>query len=171
MNLDGEGTTSLAERVRDSLEGDFFDSCHLTIQEVAPFCQSQIEMLFGAALLIAMRMAPANEPIIKLKSPGDEGETSVFLLMPQYPWRSYRIDWVIKPRLQPHAKHPYVFIECDGHAFHERTKEQAEHDRARDREIQVAGIPILRFTGRELYRNAGACALQAIKLSILPEAT
>lgn len=49
-------------------------------------------------------------------------------------------------------------IECDGHDYHERTKEQAERDRSRDRAIQEAGWLALRFTGREIHRDVWECA-------------
>jgi very-short-patch-repair endonuclease len=51
-----------------------------------------------------------------------------------------------------------VIIECDGHDFHERTKEQAEHDRQRDRYMQAHDFRIMRFTGRELFRDPMKCA-------------
>ena len=53
-----------------------------------------------------------------------------------------------------------VAIECDGHDFHERTKEQARHDRRRDRAFQVAGWSILRFTGSEISADPLDCAYQ-----------
>ena len=31
-------------------------------------------------------------------------------------------------------------MECDGHDFHERTKEQASSDKKRDRSLQAAGF-------------------------------
>lgn len=51
-------------------------------------------------------------------------------------------------------------IECDGHAFHERTKEQAAKDRKRDRDLLVAGYPVMRFTGSEIYADPVQCASQ-----------
>lgn len=53
-------------------------------------------------------------------------------------------------------------IECDGHDFHERTKEQAQRDREKDREIQRRGFSILRFTGSEIYQNPASCAEQIL---------
>ncbi len=44
-------------------------------------------------------------------------------------------------------------MECDGHDFHERTKEQAQRDKARDRDLQMAGWQIARFTGAEIARS------------------
>lgn len=57
-------------------------------------------------------------------------------------------------------------IECDGHDFHERTKEQARHDRRRDREVQSFGLPILRFTGSEIYADAVGCGHQVLRFFI-----
>jgi hypothetical protein len=54
-------------------------------------------------------------------------------------------------------------IECDGHDYHERTKEQAAHDRARDREMQRLGYLVLRFTGSEIWRDPIGCALVALQ--------
>lgn len=53
-----------------------------------------------------------------------------------------------------------VAVEADGHDFHERTKEQASRDRGRDRTFQLSGIPILRFTGSEIHRDAFGCGKQ-----------
>lgn len=56
-----------------------------------------------------------------------------------------------------------IVVECDGHDFHERTKEQAEHDRKRDRRLTELGYTVLRFTGREIWRDPIACALSALQ--------
>lgn len=55
-----------------------------------------------------------------------------------------------------------LIVECDGHDFHERTKEQAARDRDRDRQAQLSGIEIFRFTGSELWRDPLGCADQVI---------
>jgi very-short-patch-repair endonuclease len=49
-------------------------------------------------------------------------------------------------------------IECDGHEFHDRTKQQAAYDRARDRELLRRGIRTARFTGSEIHHYAEKCA-------------
>ncbi|MFC3229373.1 endonuclease domain-containing protein [Marinibaculum pumilum] len=58
----------------------------------------------------------------------------------------------------------FVVVECDGHKFHERTKEQARRDRSRDRWMTSKGIKILRFTGSEIYRDADRCANEVVNL-------
>jgi hypothetical protein len=55
-----------------------------------------------------------------------------------------------------------LIVECDGHDFHERTKEQAARDRARDRQAQIDGYTIMRFTGSEIWRDPWACAKQVM---------
>jgi hypothetical protein len=56
-----------------------------------------------------------------------------------------------------------VIIEVDGHEFHEKTKEQAEHDRRRDRFMTSTNARLFRFTGSEVFRDADACALEVFE--------
>jgi very-short-patch-repair endonuclease len=58
-----------------------------------------------------------------------------------------------------------VVVECDGHDYHERTKEQVARDRARDRDLQEQGYKVFRFTGSEIWRDAIGCADQALKIA------
>lgn len=53
-----------------------------------------------------------------------------------------------------------IAIECDGHDFHEKTKDQAARDKKRDRYLQKEGWRVLRFTGSEIYKDAHACATE-----------
>ena len=67
----------------------------------------------------------------------------------------YRADFLFTVRVKGNERK--VVVECDGHDFHERTKEQAQRDKARDREMTAHGYTVLRFTGSEIYRNAANC--------------
>ena len=40
-----------------------------------------------------------------------------------------------------------IVAECDGHDFHEKTKDQVARDKSRVRDLEIAGWRILRFTG------------------------
>lgn len=77
-------------------------------------------------------------------------------LVPQYQFEGYRIDFALI------GNGRRVAIECDGHDFHERTKEQARHDRSRDRRMTAAGWAVCRFTGSEIHKDARRCAMEAI---------
>jgi very-short-patch-repair endonuclease len=50
-----------------------------------------------------------------------------------------------------------LVVELDGHEFHQKTAEQVESDRKRDRAFVRIGAVALRFTGREITRSAKAC--------------
>ena len=76
--------------------------------------------------------------------------------------RVYRPDFALV--MNAKERQTGVLIECDGHDFHERTKEQAQRDKARDRDLQALGYAVARFTGSEIYRNPAACARQALDL-------
>lgn len=91
------------------------------------------------------------------------GQSTLFIGW-QVPIGDYKADFTAS--IWNSAKHRYdtLVIECDGHNFHERTKEQAAHDRARDRWMQSAGFPVFRFTGSEIYRDPMGCANQVIDM-------
>ena len=55
-----------------------------------------------------------------------------------------------------------VVVECDGHEFHERTKQQSQHDKRRDRFMQKEGFQVLRFTGSEIVKDPYACAVEIL---------
>jgi hypothetical protein len=67
---------------------------------------------------------------------------------------SYKIDLLIVDQRTSTA----LAIECDGHEWHERTKEKASADKARDRALLRLGIPTARFTGSDIFCDADACA-------------
>src|SRR5690606_35457447 len=52
------------------------------------------------------------------------------VIYPQVLIGHYRVDFMIECR---DSIAEGVIVECDGHEFHERTKEQAARDKARDR--------------------------------------
>ena len=77
----------------------------------------------------------------------------------------YRLDFAFY-----HPSGSKIAIECDGHDFHERTKEQAAHDKQRDRWLQSEGWIVLRFTGSEVYKDAHACVGEILGLMAKLEA-
>lgn len=79
--------------------------------------------------------------------------------------RSYRADFFITVEDYNFAKREFVqlvrvVVEVDGHDYHERTKEQARHDRRRDRTFLHEGLPVMRFTGSEIFQDAHEVALE-----------
>ena len=56
-----------------------------------------------------------------------------------------------------------MIVECDGHDFHEKTKEQAKRDKSRDRTLQSLGLPVYHYTGSEIWKDVFGSASQVIK--------
>lgn len=62
----------------------------------------------------------------------------------------YRVDFLCT--LYKGTSQSYV-IECDGHDFHEKTKEQAQYDKQRERFLVSQGYKVLRYTGSEIIND------------------
>lgn len=80
-------------------------------------------------------------------------------IKPQHQIGEFRVDFFIKFD----GRAPVV-IECDGHDFHERTKEQARKDKSRDRELMKLGHTVIRFTGSEIWEDPKKCANQIFEI-------
>lgn len=59
-----------------------------------------------------------------------------------------------------------LIIECDGHEFHEKTKEQVIKNNQRDRDLQNKGYEILHFSGSEIYKDILQCKEDIMKFII-----
>jgi very-short-patch-repair endonuclease len=158
---------SVIRRLRESYDPGFDWALMRLCDRLSPMCESHIETMLGASVVTGFMLsalaAAAYGTGLRLCAQGEEGEFQderTVLMMPQYAWKQYRIDWAF--RLPTNGT--YVFVECDGHEFHERTKEQARRDRSRDRDVQEACIPILRFTGSEIYRDPRGCGEQIFRV-------
>lgn len=111
--------------------------------------ESPIEDAFLLALCEGA--AAAGYRIQKTPSAND-----VIAVRPQRHVGRYRVDFVVSFRF--FGGEVNIVVECDGHAFHERTQFQAARDKRRDRSLTSLGYRIMRFTGSELNRDARGCA-------------
>lgn len=161
MKLETQEIERIAGRLSEGSERVVKLQMMSYIRHLEKLCESPIEALFGAAFHFAAN-APnwivARANLVFLNDPLRSRKPLLpaqWELVPQYKWESYRIDFAIFSELS----YP-VFVECDGHDFHERTKEQAANDREKDRKVQSAGIPILRFTGSQLNQDPVGCGFE-----------
>lgn len=67
----------------------------------------------------------------------------------------YRVDFYIPQKR--------LVIELDGHEFHSNP-EQKECDAKRDRYLSLKGFRVVRFTGREIYRDVNKCIREVIDI-------
>lgn len=102
------------------------------------------------------------EPIVWLDD-SDQHERAIYFYR-SVSVLTYRADFILETGVRKLA------IECDGREFHDRTKQQAAYDRARDRELLQLGIPTIRFTGSEIVHSPERCADDAFRcLLALPD--
>jgi very-short-patch-repair endonuclease len=94
-----------------------------------------------------------------------EAPDAEVLISPQHQIGDYHVDFAIILNNVPDEQIKIV-VECDGHDFHEKTKEQAGRDKKRDRELQIAGWKVLRFTGSEIWRDHLACGADVGALAL-----
>lgn len=76
--------------------------------------------------------------------------------------KSYRVDFVLSHLHKNSAKQ--IFIELNGHEYHNATKEKVEHDRRRERALQNRCDRMMTFTGTEVYKDADGCANEVVKV-------
>jgi very-short-patch-repair endonuclease len=94
--------------------------------------------------------------------------TAMTFVYPQVCFDPYRVDFLLghvdidvgKGDLRSES---WIVVECDGHEFHDKTKEQAQRDKARDRFLVASGAKVMRFTGSEIWRDPTACAVEALE--------
>ena len=120
-------------------------------------CKSPIEVIFNFAFdLVAFSKGYAG-----------------FRLIPQYRVKKensnqfYYVDFVfnaeeIEEMVSIKNTMFKLAIECDGHDFHEKTKEQVTYDNEREYDLKMKGFDVLRFSGSQIYNKPFRCAVQTL---------
>lgn len=120
-------------------------------------CESPIEKAFLAGVVtVASRRALGLSLRIADKTTSLTQGQSSFTVHPQYRCCGHRADFMVEHR------GVRAIVECDGHDYHERDKQQAKVDRQVDRARQREGFVLFRFTGSEIYNNPEHCAEEMI---------
>lgn len=102
---------------------------------------------------------PSESPIEKMfREALEEKIPNGWSFRQEFEMGFYRVDFIIE------CGRSMLIVECDGHEWHDRTKEQAKNDRNRDRFFLWMGVPVVRFTGSELFADPVYCAKEAISI-------
>lgn len=146
------------------------------IEQAARRCESPIEELMFLALVVAGQRDSTGPLIVDGREPApfEGGEDSFVSIQPQVSIGKYRVDFqvvvstdaILSERLRPipaEWRRGVVLVECDGHDFHERTKEQASRDKRKDRELQRLGFTVFRYTGSDVWRDCAAAAEEVVQ--------
>lgn len=91
-------------------------------------------------------------------------------LVPQYKVikgkKSFYIDFCFEvidyyPIKEPLLK---LFVEIDGHDFHEKTKEQVKLDKQRERMLADECDALIRFSGSEIFNDPRGCVHETMRI-------
>lgn len=138
------------DRLLASAAAYMMDVVSVYVSRYGTQCESPIERIMLEALCLQGWISNGAFPRI------NDSVGKFTTIRPQAQIGSFRVDFLVIPD----DNAPSLVIECDGHEFHERTKEQAAKDRSRDRALQSMGLGILRFTGSEIWRDPWRCAVE-----------
>ena len=102
------------------------------------WCESSIERLFLETF-----------DAIRTK---DRNTMFDYCLVPQVEIGNYRVDFELI-----NHKDKKIIVECDGHEFHQKSKQQVEKDNKRERDLKKLGYEVVRFSGSEIFKDAEKC--------------
>lgn len=161
MTRDDPETKKRIQALVDHRLRDLHTELEETLGELHECSESPIERIMAARLLFVGygygRSSGWNRTWVYGLNDGPGGKGPYIgdcdiVIVPQAEIGAFRVDFVLLFRVG--EKLARYVIECDGHDFHERTKEQAAKDKKRDRVLQSMGYQVFRYTGSEIWRNA-----------------
>lgn len=159
-NLQNAAARAVSDRVAEIYDEAIGDS---PIEKLF-FTALQAHVWQQASEYTQLRVVTSKEEEDFEKSRPSNIDVPTLILRPQVQLEGWRVDFLIHAYDFARKGGPQgwmkLIVECDGHDFHERTKEQAARDRSRDREVQLNEYSVLRFTGSEIYANAWECVSQ-----------
>ena len=133
-------------------------------------CQSPIEStLLGAMIIVFTRHhfslhlgSDLDDHVGKVIYKSSH-RNSVISIVPQKKLDTYQVDFLITIYSPENDYKKSLIIECDGHDFHEKTKQQIAADKKRERHLQSLGYHIFRFSGSEITKDTMHCAEEILR--------
>ncbi|WP_040985481.1 DUF559 domain-containing protein [Oceanobacillus jeddahense] len=162
VDLVKERVGEVEENVEERLALHIEDFLTATIQNIEE-CESPIEKMIALEFnrIINRSFLDAGYNVFDW-----EPQREIILNEDTQSEKKYRVDFFFHfAQMKERGAIEYSFaIECDGHEFHEKTKEQAAKDKQKDRDLMKNGIIVIRFTGSEIHKNPYKCAREAIEI-------
>ena len=141
---------------------DFIDSINHYISRT----ESPIEELMLVALFLAAHMRGGEVRFSSMDLTPGPGPSQRVDILVQEKVGKYRADFILRTyaiRRDVNGKihqsqELNMIVECDGHQFHNATKEQVSRDRERDRHLQDLGYRVYRYPGSDIWSDVLSCA-------------
>jgi len=146
----------LVEQVKWSLIPLMADNT-MILEESLINCESPIEQLLSLALAnLNIKNIHKFNPFIDVVE--IEKQKEIYCN-----GKKYRVDFCI-PVIYKNKENQTFIVECDGHEFHQKTKEELEKDNNRTRNFQKAGYEVIRFSGTEIWHRPYKCADEILNI-------
>lgn len=147
------------DRSRDAIHATL-TSCGVTRLQASRCVMAIMSDLRGLTGLVGERPIVRSpiEAIIWLELIGPVFQRDLIIHYEPEDYTPYTPDFALRAR----SDEPPLIIELDGHDFHQKTREQVEHDKRRDRWFAAKGLHVLRFTGSEVWRDASAVVAEIL---------
>ena len=118
-------------------------------------CESPIEQLLYLEMLKLTYSSLNSNPYVDVIAIDNQVEVNCGD-------EKYRVDFLIPVEyINPFSDNrvgKFYVVECDGHEFHEKTKQQVINDNKRTRKLQEYGFQVIRYSGSEIYNSSHRCA-------------
>lgn len=140
---------------------EYHRGVYCAVNAATKLTESPIEALFIVAL-IRESWASGFKLVIDGLDPhwgriiSDFGSEKTLTIIPQFKIDNFRADFKMVGDVS-------LIVECDGHLFHEKTKEQTSRDKARDREFTKSGLKIFRYSGSDIYNKDSECVSECLE--------
>ena len=160
---------SFLKLATQALAGQFVRT---TIQGIVAECSAMCESPIELAMCFALGLAGCDKTHgVQFSCHGqvfgDSDRELSLTIEPQCNLGIHRADFLLTmqlvetaPQVTIHRKQ--LVLECYGWDFHERTTAQAIRDRQMDRNLQMQGLSVFRYTGSEIWADVFSCAEEAI---------
>ncbi len=132
-------------------EDEFCSNCNYKLSNYCLTCVFDLQSPLERKLFLAL-----NQKYVRFKTqyPLNWKGESISIAGKSYhnPKNNYKevltiVDFYIE------KKGVKLCVYTDGHTYHERTEEQAQHDKRIDRKLQELGFKVLRYTGKDVNEN------------------
>lgn len=119
-------------------------------------CKSPIEQILAFALsIVSYEKEDANKPTLYLTSQKCIEANNCRYYADLYFDTNYILEEGFKA-----CNDLKLVIECDGHEFHEKTKEQVIKGNERDYNLKLSGYEVLHFSGSQIFNEPLKCAFE-----------
>lgn len=147
-----------------------FTTVRNIVCQCAAICESPIELALAFSLsVVGLDLLDAILFDLPAGVSGNTDGDNVLRIKPQCQIDQYRVDFVVTLTAYSEDRESGVLVqqkqlvvECDGADYHDASIEQLVRDRQRDRQLQVRGFHVFRYSGAEIWRDCFGVAREVL---------